>query len=116
MLIYVNLRKNLLIGAVLNVKRSGKKPTCAGGFHSPFGGVMYSACLKVTQETTCRLLDTGTSVRHVVRQQATVKYRPSFINKYVTMTWKCTKHLHLYCIHSQPWRPVAKLHVLKKVR
>lgn len=33
MLIYVNLRKNLLTGIVLNVKRSGKKPTCADVIH-----------------------------------------------------------------------------------
>lgn len=80
MLIYINLRKNLLTATVLNVKRSGKK-TDMCGCHSPFGGVSYSASLKFPQETICRLLDTGTSVRHVMRQQATVKYRPSFINK-----------------------------------
>lgn len=86
------------------------------GCHSPFGGFSYSASLKIPQETICRLLDTGTAVLHVMRQQATVKYRPSFINKYVTMTWKCTRHLHFSCIHYKPRRPVAKLRVLKKVR
>jgi len=86
------------------------------GCHSPFGGVSYLASLKIPQETICRLLDRGTSVRHVMRQQAAVKYRHSFINKNVTMTWKCTRHLHLYCTHSQSWHPDAKLCVLKNVR
>jgi len=33
LLIYVNLRKNHLTGTVINVKRSGKKPTCADVIH-----------------------------------------------------------------------------------
>jgi len=50
------------------LNRVKKKPTCADVIHRLEG-------------TIWRLAGTGTSVWRVMRQQAAVKYRPSFINK-----------------------------------